>query len=96
MLLLLCQVEGVQPTTTPDDCSLAEHIIMADPRIRQLLAERYGITDPDLVVFDPWSLHGTPEQYKGRRLMQVRGGVRAQGVVQQQQQRRLQQQAGRG
>ncbi|WIA35530.1 hypothetical protein OEZ86_003956 [Tetradesmus obliquus] len=64
------KVEGVQPTTTPDDCSLAEHIIMADPRIRQLLAERYGITDPDLVVFDPWSLHGTPEQYKGRRLMQ--------------------------
>jgi primary-amine oxidase len=62
----------VQPTTTPDDCNLAEHIIMADPRIRQLLASRYGITDPDLVVFDPWSLHGTPEQYKGRRLMQVR------------------------
>ncbi|KAF6251268.1 copper amine oxidase [Scenedesmus sp. NREL 46B-D3] len=64
------QVEGVQPTTTPDDCNLAEHIIMADPRIRQLLASRYAITDPDLVVFDPWSLHGTPEQYKGRRLMQ--------------------------
>lgn len=60
----------MQPTTTPDDCVLAEQIIMADPSIRQLLRERYGITDPDLIVFDPWSLHGTPEGFKGRRLMQ--------------------------
>lgn len=67
-----CQVEGVQPTTTPDDNVLAEHIIMADPRIRQLLRERYDISDPDLIVFDPWTLHGTPEGYEGRRLMQVR------------------------
>lgn len=67
----MLQLEGVQPTTTPDDCDLADTIIMSDPRIRRLLAERYGITDPDLVVFDPWSLHGTPEEYKGRRLMQV-------------------------
>jgi hypothetical protein len=37
----------------------------------QLLAERYGLTDPALIVFDPWSLNGTPEEYKGRRLMQV-------------------------
>lgn len=44
---------------------------MSDPRIRQLLIDRYGIIDPDLIVFDPWSLHGTPEEYKGRRLMQV-------------------------
>lgn len=65
------QLEGVQPTTTPDDNLLAEHIIMSDPRIRQLLIDRYGIIDPDLIVFDPWSLHGTPEEYKGRRLMQV-------------------------
>jgi Cu2+-containing amine oxidase len=64
-------MEGLQPTTTPDDCNLAEHIIMSDPRIRTLLRERYGITDPDLIVFDAWSLHGTPEEYKGRRLMQV-------------------------
>jgi primary-amine oxidase len=80
--MLLLQIEGVQPTTTPDDCNLAEHIIMADPRIRQLLATRYGITDPDLMVFDPWSLHGTPEQYKGRRLMQVGGrGAAAAGCL---------------
>lgn len=60
----------VQPTTTPDDNMLAESIIMADTRIQQLLSERYGITDPELIVFDPWSLNGTPEEYKGRRLMQ--------------------------
>jgi len=64
------KLEGVQPTTTPDDCNLAEHIIMSDSRIRQLLLERYGVSDPDLIVFDPWSLHGTPEGYEGRRLMQ--------------------------
>lgn len=63
-------VPGVQPTVTPDDCNLAEEIIMADTRIQQLLAERYGVTDPALVVFDPWSLNGTPEEFKGRRLMQ--------------------------
>ena len=45
---------------------------MSDSRIRQLLLERYGVSDPDLIVFDPWSLHGTPEGYEGRRLMQVR------------------------
>ena len=76
--LLLCscclQVEGVQPTTTPDDNVLAEHIIMSDARIRALLRERYNITDPDLIVFDPWTLHGTPEGYEGRRLMQVGAG----------------------
>jgi len=42
-------------------------------QVRTLLHERYGITDPELIVFDPWSLHGTPEEYKGRRLMQVSG-----------------------
>lgn len=70
-------MEGVQPTTTPDDNVLAEHIIMADPRIRQLLRERYDISDPDLIVFDPWTLHGTPEGYEGRRLMQVCFDLRA-------------------
>jgi hypothetical protein len=44
--------------------------LLAHPHT-QLLAERYGVTDPALVVFDPWSLNGTPEEFKGRRLMQV-------------------------
>ncbi len=51
---------------------------MADPRIRRLMAERYGITDPELIVFDPWSLHGTPDDFKGRRIMQARGGSMSQ------------------
>lgn len=49
------------------------------PCVLQLLSERYGITDPELIVFDPWSLNGTPEEYKGRRLMQVRGRERGEG-----------------
>jgi Cu2+-containing amine oxidase len=35
-----------------------------------MVAERYGITDPNLIIFDPWTLHGTPPGYEGRRLMQ--------------------------
>lgn len=57
--------------------------VWCDPAIcPQLLAERYGITDPELIVFDPWSLNGTPEEYKGRRLMQVgqTGSLGAAGV----------------
>ena len=61
----------MQPVTTPDDNVLAEEVINADAGIRTLVAERYGITDPALIVFDPWTLHGTPAGFKGRRLMQV-------------------------
>lgn len=64
-------MDGVQPTTTPDDNLLAEQIVLADAGVMRAVAERYGITDPALIVFDPWTLHGTPEGYKGRRLMQV-------------------------
>jgi Cu2+-containing amine oxidase len=35
-----------------------------------LVRDRYGITDPALIVFDPWTLHGTPAGFEGRRLMQ--------------------------
>jgi hypothetical protein len=37
-MCVLCalQLPHVQPTVTPDDCELAEAIIMADPRIRQV------------------------------------------------------------
>jgi primary-amine oxidase len=64
------RIDGVQPTTTPDDNHLAERVILADPGVRQLLKERYGVEDLSLVVFDPWTLHGTPDHLKGRRLMQ--------------------------
>jgi primary-amine oxidase len=35
-----------------------------------MVRDRYGITDPRLIVFDPWTLHGTPAGLEGRRLMQ--------------------------
>ncbi|KAI8475788.1 MAG: copper amine oxidase [Monoraphidium minutum] len=63
-------MDGLQPTATPDDCTLAEEIILKDKRVMAMVAERYGITDPALIVFDPWTLHGTPAGYEGRRLMQ--------------------------
>lgn len=40
--------------TTPDDNSLAEEIMKADPTLRRLLAERYGITHMDKVACDTW------------------------------------------
>ena len=75
-------IPGVQPTTTPDDNHLAERVILADAGVRQLLRDRYGLGlptagDPDgsaelaaRVVFDPWTLHGTPAPLEGKRLMQ--------------------------
>jgi primary-amine oxidase len=35
----------MHPLTSPDDNSEAETIVKADPRIAELLAERYGIID---------------------------------------------------
>lgn len=40
---LRLQIPGVQPTTTPDDCLLAEAIIMADPRIKQVGTARHSM-----------------------------------------------------
>lgn len=35
--------------------------LQADPEVRRLLAERYGITDMALLCADPWSIHALPE-----------------------------------
>jgi primary-amine oxidase len=48
----------------------AEAIARADPRVQQLLEER-GITDPAQLACDPWAIHACPEEWQGRRLMQV-------------------------
>ncbi len=48
------------PIATPDDCFLAEEIAKADPEVKVLLAERYGHTDMELLVCDPWSIHACP------------------------------------
>lgn len=48
------QLPGLHPMTTPDDNNLAEEIMKADPTLRRLLAERYGIIDMDKVACDTW------------------------------------------
>ena len=53
-LEFVTQVEGVQPMVTIEDCVEAEEIVKADPGIRGLLKDRYGITDMDMVAADPW------------------------------------------
>lgn len=63
-------MEGMEPTTTPCDNVLAEEIILADEKVMGMVRDRYGIVDRDLIVFDPWTLHGTPKGFEGRRLMQ--------------------------
>lgn len=50
----------MQALATPDDCIEAEAIAKADPEVRRLLQERYGVTDLDLVCCDPWSVHASP------------------------------------
>ena len=49
-----CQVEGVQPMVTIEDCVEAEELVKADKGIQALLKERYGITDMSMVAADPW------------------------------------------
>lgn len=56
--------EGVQALATPDDCFDAEAIAKADPDVQALLAEKYGITDLEMVACDPWSVHLPP--FEGR------------------------------
>jgi hypothetical protein len=37
----LCQVTGVQPLLSPDDCLLAEAVAREDPGVQAMLAERW-------------------------------------------------------
>jgi primary-amine oxidase len=63
--------DGVQPLATPDDCFDAEAIVKADHVVQKLLQDKYGITNMDLVVCDPWSVHLPPTHLKHRRLIQT-------------------------
>lgn len=69
------QLEGVQPLTTPDDNIECESIVRRDPRVQQLLLERYSVTNMELVICDSWTVHGTPPEHVGKRLMQVRAAA---------------------
>ncbi|GFR44735.1 hypothetical protein Agub_g6063 [Astrephomene gubernaculifera] len=65
------ELEGVQPLTTPDDNFEAEAVVRADPRVAQLLAERYGVTDvANQLICDTWACHHAPQEFNHRRLMQ--------------------------
>ena len=70
---------GTQPMLTPADCDLAESITKSSEEVLTALKERYGITDMDKVVGDPWSVHLASEEDrllvegdgKPRRLVQT-------------------------
>ena len=42
---------------TPEDCELAEAIVLASKQIAAIVAERYGITDMTRLACDPWSIN---------------------------------------
>lgn len=42
------------PWATPCDCTKAEEITKQDVEFAKLMEQRYGVTDLDLVVCDPW------------------------------------------
>ena len=52
--MLSVQLDGMHPMTTPEDNSMAEEIMKKDAKVRQLLADRYGITNMDLIAWDTW------------------------------------------
>ncbi len=53
---------GTQPMLTPADCDLAETISKSSEEVQTALKERYGITDMEKVVGDPWSVHLASEE----------------------------------
>lgn len=48
------QLNGVQPTVTVDDAVEAEEIMKSNPEFQKVVAERYGITNMDVLAVDPW------------------------------------------
>lgn len=50
---------NVQAMITPDDCFQAESIAKKDSSVINLLKTKYNITDLDMLVCDPWSIHAT-------------------------------------
>ena len=48
---------GTNALLTPDDCSLAEDIVRGDASVLGALRDRFGFTDVDKLICDPWSVH---------------------------------------
>src|SRR5262249_47992082 len=61
-------VPGVQPAITLDEYAECEQVVRADARFREALGRR-GITEPDKVMAEAWTLgtHAEPGE-EGRRL----------------------------
>ena len=70
-------VPGVQPRVMFDEFLECEAAVQADPRFREAIKKR-GITDPGLVMVDPWSAgnYGFADE-EGRRLVLCRNFVRS-------------------
>ena len=66
-------VEGVQPAITPDEAAECQRVARNCPEFLAAIRKR-GVTDPDLVMLDPWSAghYGDePAVDKGRRLVRA-------------------------
>ena len=70
-------IVGVQPRVMFDEFSVCEAAVRAHPEFQEAL-QRRGITNPSLVMVEPWSAgdYGFAEE-KGRRLVLARSFVRS-------------------
>ena len=70
-------IPGVQPRVMFDEFMECEAAVQADPAFQAAIRKR-GITDPSLVMVDPWSAgnFGYPDE-EGRRLVLCRNFVRS-------------------
>ena len=72
-------IEGAQPAITPDEIAECQRVARACPEFVQAIAKR-GVTDPELVMLDPWSAghYGNePAGDRGRRLVRALAYARA-------------------
>ena len=71
------RIEGVQPRIMFEEFFECETVVKANPDYRDALAKR-GISDPDLVMVDPWSAghYGFADE-EGRRLALARSFLRS-------------------
>ena len=76
------RIEGVQPRIMFEEFFECETVVKANPDYRDALAKR-GISDPDLVMVDPWSAgyYGFADE-EGRRLALARSFLRSQSYGQ--------------
>jgi primary-amine oxidase len=71
------KIDGVQPPIMLDEFIECEEAVKANPEFRAAL-ERRGITDPDLVMVDPWSAGNFGlEDEQGQRLSRALCWVRS-------------------